>query len=111
MYMKIYKDFYDLVIILFFSFICGFFLAGCKKAYNPATDAKSQICNQVKGTEAVYWDLMNGIPRTDIPGGLPIVASIGGTYTNSSFPLLTFNYPTGYTAYTDPNSGWIGVNL
>lgn len=93
---------------------CLFFCFSCNKNSNnsnPALDATSKICNQVKGTEAIYWDLMNGIPRTDIPGGVPTVTSVGGSYTNPSFPLLSFIYPPGYTANTDNNTGWVGVNL
>src|ERR1043166_5719569 len=93
--------------------ITGLF-EGCKKnsdnGNNPA-NLTSQICNQVTGTEAVYWDLMNGIPRTDIPGGLPTISSVGGTYSHPSYPLLTFIYPPGYVPQTDPNQGYIGVNL
>src|ERR1041384_4045158 len=86
---------------------------GCKKSDsgggNNNANATSQICNQVKGTEAVYWDLMNGIPRTDIPGGLPTISTVGGTYSHPSYPLLTFIYPPGYTPQTDPSQGYIGV--
>jgi hypothetical protein len=87
-------------------------LFGCKKGgsgTNPAIDATSQLCTQVKGTEAIYWDLMNGIPRTDIPGGLPTVKQIGGNYIHPTYPPLGFIYPAGYSAQTDPNSGWIGA--
>jgi len=111
MNMKTYKDFYCAVIFLLTLTLCSTLFCGCKKSYNPATDATSQICSQVKGTEAVYWDLMNGIARTDIPGGLPTISTAGGTYSNPSFALLTFIYPAGYTPYTDNNPGWIGANL
>src|ERR1043165_8183184 len=93
--------------------ISSTFFEGCKKSgdnNNPA-NLTSQICAQVTGTEAVYWDLMNGIPRTDIPGGLPTISSVGGTYSHPSYPLLTFIYPPGYVPQTDPNQGYIGVNL
>ena len=112
--MKTSTSFHKINIFLLLLTVCGLLFYGCKKngtTTNPATDATSKICNQVKGTEAIYWDLMNGIPRTDIPGGLPTIATVGGSYSNTSFPLLSFIYPPGYTATTDPNSGWIGVNL
>jgi hypothetical protein len=88
----------------------------CKKGSNEknnnnAIDATSHICGQVTGVEAIYWDLMNGIPRTDLPNGVPTVTNPGGTYIHPSFPLLTFIYPSGYTPQTDPTSGAVGVNL
>ena len=90
-------------------------LWGCKKSSNNgsknAANATSHICGNVTGIEAIYWDLMNGVPRTDIPGGVPKIATIGGTYSHPSFPLLSFIYPPGYTPQTDPTSGAVGVNL
>lgn len=96
--------------------LCILPLSECKKNnnnnnVNEAKNATSHICNDVTGVTAIYWDLLNGIPRTDIPGGVPTVKSIGGTYIHPSFPLLTFIYPAGYTPQTDPNSGFVGVNL
>jgi hypothetical protein len=95
---------------------CGLLFYTCKKDNNgndTKTDAKltSHICQEITGVEAVYWDLMNGVPRTDIPGGLPKIATVGGTYSHPSFPLLSFIYPPGYTPYTDQTSGAVGVNL
>ncbi|UAY53460.1 hypothetical protein [Ferruginibacter albus] len=85
-------------------------LYSCSKS-DASDNATSQICSNVKGTEAIYWDLMNGIPRTDIPGGLPTLKSHGGTYIHPTVPLLTFMYPAGYTPNTDNTSGAVGVNL
>ncbi len=104
--MKSYRHFYTVAV-----FILSILIFGCKKDYNPATDATSQICSNVKGTEAVFWDLMNGIPRTDIPGGLPTIKNIGGSYIHPTYPPLGFIYPAGWTTFTDNNSGWIGVNV
>src|ERR1700761_8042182 len=83
----------------------GLLFFQCKKGSNEknnnnAIDATSHICGQVTGVEAIYWDLMNGIPRTDLPNGLPTVTNPGGTYIHPSFPLLTFIYPSGYTPQT-----------
>jgi hypothetical protein len=96
--------------IIYLSFIVAAtnILSGCKKTAPLAT---SQICSQVTGVEAIYWDLDNGIPRTDIPGGVPRVSSIGGTYTHPTVPLLTFIYPSGYTPSTDATPGSVGVYL
>jgi len=85
-------------------------LTQCRKSgsENPA-NTKSQICENVTGVEAVYWDIMNGIPRTDIPGGIPTIQNLGGTYSNPYHPLLGFTYPAGYQAFTDNTSGAIGA--
>ncbi len=95
---------------------CVLTLYTCKKDNNGNNNQNnnkltSHICNEITGPEAVYWDLMNGIPRTDIPGGLPKITAPGGTYSNPTFPLLSFIYPPGYTPHTDATPGAVGVNL
>lgn len=112
--MKIIRGFQKAAFFLTILSVCGQLFYGCKKSGNDAkdnTNATSHICGQVKGVEAIYWDLMNGVPRTDLPGGLPTIANIGGSYSNPAFPLLSFIYPTGYTPQTDGTSGAVGVNL
>lgn len=88
-------------------------LSQCKKnnANNNVQNIKSQICDQVTGMEAVYWDIMNGVPRGDIPGGIPTIKTLGGTYSNPNHPLLGFPYPAGYQPFTDNTQGAIGVNV
>lgn len=94
--------------------ICTLVYWGCKKngtgPNKNTTNATSHICNEVTGVEAIYWDLMNGIPRTDL-GSVPTISSVGGTYIHPTYPPLTFIYPPGYTPQTDPTSGAVGVNL
>ena len=75
------------------------------------TIGPSQACPQLGGIEGLYYDLMNGIPRTDIPGGIPTVKQIGGSYTHPTVPLLSFIYPAGYAPQTDNTQGAVGVNL
>jgi len=106
--MRRFKSSYQIGLSLLIVF-AGNLLSGCKKT--TTATATSQICSQITGVEAIYWDLDNGIPRTDIPGGVPTVTSIGGTYIHPTVPLLTFIYPSGYTPYTDNTSGAVGVNL
>ncbi len=113
--MKNCNSFRKIIVLGLMAGVCGLLIWGCKKkssapAADPVKTATSKQCAQVTGVEAIYWDLMNGIPRTDL-GKVPTVASVGGSYTHPSYPLLTFIYPTGYTPTTDPNSGYIGVNL
>jgi len=97
-------------VLILFVLLSGF--TQCKKSStdNPA-NTRSQICENVTGVEAVYWDLMNGIQRTDIPGGIPTIQNPGGTYSNPYHPLLGFSYPAGYQPFTDNTSGAIGVNV
>lgn len=112
--MKTFTNLHKITISLAVLAAFGLFLWGCKKSgsnKNPATNATSHICNQVTGIEAIYWDLMNGIPRTDLPGGVPTISSVGGSYSNPTFPLLSFTYPPGYTPQTDGTPNAVGVNL
>ncbi|MEO6849716.1 MAG: hypothetical protein ABI203_04055 [Mucilaginibacter sp.] len=112
--MKTLTNFHKIIFVLLAVVACSLLLfAGCKKGNNKntATNATSHICGNVTGIEAIYWDLMNGIPRTDFPGGVPKVTTIGGSYSNPTFPLLSFIYPPGYTPQTDNTSGAVGVNL
>ncbi|MEZ5008435.1 MAG: hypothetical protein R2753_09845 [Chitinophagales bacterium] len=79
---------------------------------NQIANAKSNICSNVTGSEAIYWDLENGIARTDLPGGIPPqVDNIGGTFSHQDFPLLGFNYPVGWTPEQLRGNGTVGVNL
>ncbi|HTH83098.1 MAG TPA: hypothetical protein VL490_09195 [Mucilaginibacter sp.] len=98
--------------VLFVLATCALLFYACKKGGSNSNGANltSKICNDITGAEAVYWDLMNGIPRTDIPGGLPTIKAMGGVYSHPSFPLLSFTYPTGYTPHTDATAGAVGVN-
>lgn len=87
-------------------------LTGCgDNATNSTADLRSNICTNVTGIEALYWDIMNGIPRGDIPGGVPTVNNPGGTYIHPQIPLLGFQYPAGYTPRTDLTPNAIGVNV
>lgn len=72
---------------------------------------QSEICANVTGIEALFWDIMNGVPRGDIPGGVPTINNPGGTYSHPGVPLLGFQYPAGYTPQTDTTPNAIGVNV
>jgi hypothetical protein len=105
--MKTFTRFYTFSALIV---ITGILLGGCKKE-NTFNSTPSTLCSGLTGVEGLYWDLANGVSRTDIPGGVPHIAHIGGTYIHPTVPLLTFIYPTGYTPYTDNTSGAVGVNL
>lgn len=97
------------LLIILFSI---FFTFGCSdNSTNPAANLQSEICTNASGIEALYWDVMNGIPRGDIPGGVPTINTPGGTYSHPGVPLLGFQYPAGYTPQTDTTPNAIGVNV
>ncbi|MBS1504416.1 MAG: hypothetical protein JST32_20305 [Bacteroidetes bacterium] len=114
--MKAYANHLNTRVFILTCMALGLLFFRCKKGANTnrnnnVNNATSHICGQVTGVEAIYWDLMNGIPRTDLPNGVPTVTNPGGTYIHPTFPLLTFIYPSGYTPETDQTSGAVGVNL
>ncbi len=75
-------------------------------------NATSQICENVRGAEAIFWDLSNGIPRTDLPGFVPpTIKAPGGTFFHPDFPPLSFEHPTGYYTQTIRAPQSAGVNL
>jgi hypothetical protein len=74
--------------------------------------ATSQICPNVTGAQAIYWDLHNGIPRGDMPGGIPpTVDRVGGSFSHPDSPVLGFIYPEGYSPQTIRAPQTVGVNL
>lgn len=75
------------------------------------SNVPSNICAEISGIEGLYWDIMNGISRGDIPGGVPTINNPGGTYIHPQIPLLGFQYPAGYTPQTDTTPNAIGVNV
>ena len=83
----------------------------CGDSAAGAAGARSNICNNITGGEAILWDLYNGIPRTDsvLPPDIP---TGGGVYSNPVFPLLGFVYPAGWTPTTTTGGiNNVGVNL
>ncbi len=88
----------------------------CKKNEDPLqtiNNVPSQICSDVTGITGLYWDLSNGIPRSDIPGGVPTIKNPGGTFSHSVLPLLGFQYPAGYNPVELSNASTqlVGVNV
>lgn len=92
------------------------FLFSCKKdeqSTQSITNVPSQICDEVTGITGLYWDLSNGIPRSDIPGGVPTLETSGGTFSHSVLPLLGFEYPAGFSVIELKNAATqlVGVNV
>ncbi|MEM6845923.1 MAG: hypothetical protein AAF632_27180 [Bacteroidota bacterium] len=74
--------------------------------------ATSQICPNVTGAQAIYWDLSNGIPRGDLPGGIPpTVDRVGGSFSHPDAPTLGFTYPEGYSPQMIRAPQTVGVDL
>lgn len=98
--------------IIFFLLFCSVITMSCSdNSTNATANLQSEICENVTGVEALFWDIMNGIPRGDIPGGVPVIRNPGGTYIHPGVPLLGFQYPAGYTPQTDFTQNAIGVNV
>lgn len=106
---------------LLLTLLLAIFIASCSKDdSNTSTEedrleqvagASSQICPEINGMEAIYWDLFNGIPRGDIPGGIPLLDAPGDQFIHSSYPALGFIMPVGYFAVELGGVGTIGVNV
>ena len=71
----------------------------------------SQLCNNVVGPKALYWDLSNGlsIPLSEVP----VIENVGDQFIHSQLPYLGVQLPVGYHAVEiyDPSSQAIGVNV
>ena len=88
------------------------FLTNCSNnPGNPLEGVVANTCGNVSGIEGMYWDLSNGFPRGDIPGGVPTIKVVGGSFVHPAFPLLGFIYPVGYQAFADMTQGATGVNV
>ncbi len=78
-----------------------------------AANLTSQLCANIRGAKALYWDMSNGIMRGDIPGGLPTIRNPGGYFIHSGYPALGFSMPQGYRAIelSGGATNTIGVNV
>lgn len=88
----------------------------CGKGDNPSLETqlanmRSQLCPNVRGVQALYWDMNNGVMRGDIPGGVPTIKNPGGYFIHSGYPALGFQLPQGYRAIELSGSSTIGVNV
>lgn len=76
--------------------------------------ARSLSCSNPTGLEALYWDFMNGIIRTDYPDTwrfLPYAP--GSSFIHPVQPLYSFIYPSHWTLepLTNPASQLTGANV
>lgn len=73
--------------------------AACSDPTREFAGADSQLCADLTGLEAIYWDFINGVPRGDLPPtAFTIPFDFGGSYLNSTSYLLGFTVPAGWTA-------------
>jgi hypothetical protein len=65
-----------------------------------SSSATSELCADVRGLEAVYWDFINGVPRGDLPSTaftIPFDVDFAQSpYSNSVSLLLGFVVPQGW---------------
>ncbi len=93
-----------------------FVFTSCKKDDNNTpqdniANFNSQICANVSGASALYWDYAHGLPTglTQIP----TIANPGQQFIHSQYPGLGFTMPQGYSAteVLIPEVQALGVNV
>ncbi|HBR98539.1 MAG TPA: hypothetical protein DD979_14365 [Gammaproteobacteria bacterium] len=73
---------------------------GSSSGNGDVASARSQLCSELSGLEAVYWDFINGVIRTDLPTtAFTIPFNVQGSYTHARSPLLGFLVPQGWTVF------------
>ena len=97
------------ILVLLFTF------ASCNNDEEVGPDLNnvaSQLCNNIRGAEGLYWDMSNGVPRTDLPNFMPpTVKQFGGSFLHPDYPPMSFEYPAGYTTEMLRGQQTAGVNL
>lgn len=100
-------------------FITALFFTSCNQdddvvnltPQQQAENFTSQICNNVTGVPALYWDYAHGLPTglTQIP----TIVNPGQQFIHSQYPGLGFTMPQGYTAneVLIPELQALGVNV
>ena len=106
----IMKTFKYIIFLAIISFLCA--CSSNDDVTNPGLNQfQSQICNNVVGPTAAYWDNAHGLP---IPlTQIPTIANPGQQFIHSQYPALGFTMPQGYTAQEvlDQQSAALGVNV
>lgn len=85
-------------------FLCSLLLlVACNKDDDGDTQQdqfanfQSQLCPNVTGPTALFWDYANGLP---VPlTQIPTVVNPGDYFIHSAYPQLGFQLPQGYTAF------------
>ena len=74
---------------------------------NSLNNFTSQLCNNVSGPTAGYWDNAHGLPLPLTQ--IPTIANPGQQFIHSQYPQLGFTMPQGYTG-SEAQTG-LGVNV
>ncbi|WP_282040769.1 hypothetical protein [Winogradskyella flava] len=74
---------------------------------NQLANFTSQLCENVTGPTAGYWDNAHGLPLPLTQ--IPTIANPGQQFIHSQYPQLGFTLPNGYSGFE--NQQGIGVNV
>ena len=102
--------------LFFINIITILFISSCSSddnnEANQVANATSQICPEIIGPTAIYWDVLNGFPATQLTQ-IPTIQNLGGFFAHSTFPGLGFSFPVGYSAneINPGQSNLVGVNV
>ena len=88
-----------------------FVFSSCSKDSNDDSNNlrnfTSQLCQNVTGPTAAFWDSAHGLP---LPlTSIPTLSNPGQQFIHSQYPALGFTLPQGYIATEDQNG--LGVNV
>ncbi len=96
--------------------VLSIFLFSCSKDEAGTTTEQvqqvtSQVCANVNGFEAIYWDFAHSIlvPLTEVP----LIKNPGQQFIHSLHPLIGFTIPQGFSGFeiTEPQTATLGVNV
>ena len=78
---------------------------------NQFADFNSQICQNITGIKALFWDYANGLPTP--LAKIPTIKNPGDYFIHSAYPQLGFQLPQGYTAFevSQAQPPLLGVNV
>lgn len=96
------------------SLALGITVAACgDDPLQPFAAATSQLCTDVNGLEAVFYDLINGVPRGDLPPTaftIPFDIDFAQSpYSNSTSLLLGFMVPQGWNVSDAADVSGFGI--
>lgn len=87
--------------------------AACSSGFGPLDGATSQLCSDVNGLEAIYFDLVNGVPRGDLPSTaytIPFDIDFNQSpYSNQTNLLLGFMVPQGWNVAHGQDLSGFGI--
>lgn len=103
------KLYFNLLFIISFSLFWS--CSSDDDGTNNLQSIQSQICTNIQGPTAAFWDSANGIPPPLTQ--IPILDNPGQIYIHSFQPLLNFTLPQGFTAFevSPGQGGTVGVNI